>query len=61
MHMPDSSSYPDAGDAPGLGPNRESTTGTPRWLRLFAIVALVLVVLVVVMLVVVGGHGPGRH
>jgi len=59
--MPDSSSYPDAGDATDVGPDRESTTGTPRWLRVSAIVAVVLVVLVVVVLVVVGGHGPGRH
>ena len=59
--MPDSSSYPDAGDPTGVGPDRQSTTGTPRWLRVSAIIALVLVVLVVVMLVVVGGHGPGRH
>jgi hypothetical protein len=51
--MPDSPQYPDAGEG--------STTGTPRWLRVSAIVAVVLVVLVVVMLVIVGGHGPGRH
>jgi hypothetical protein len=38
------------------------TRGTPRWVKLFGIVALVLIVLVVVMLVAGrGGHGPGRH
>jgi ABC-type transporter Mla subunit MlaD len=37
-------------------------TGTPRWVKVFGIIALVLVVLVVVMLVTGrGGHGPGRH
>ena len=36
--------------------------GMPRWVKVFAIIALVLVLLVVVMLVTGrGGHGPGRH
>ena len=34
-------------------------TGTPRWVKVFAIVGVVLVVLVVVALL--AGHGPGRH
>ena len=34
-------------------------TGTPRWVKVFAIVGVVLVVLVVVALL--SGHGPGRH
>jgi hypothetical protein len=39
-----------------------STTGTPRWVKVFGITA-VLVVLVVVVLLVFGGgeHGPSRH
>ena len=38
------------------------TAGTPRWVKVFGIIALVLVVLVVVMIVAGrGGHGPGRH
>ena len=38
------------------------TTGTPRWVIVMGIIALVLVVVVVVMLVTGrGGHGPGRH
>ena len=42
---------------------RESTTATPRWVKVFGIVALVVVVLfVVVVLTGRGGeHGPGRH
>jgi len=36
--------------------------GTPRWVKVFAIVALVAIVFVVVLLVVgKGGHGPSRH
>jgi len=50
--------YPDT----GVVPDREPTTGTPRWVKLFGIVALALVLVVVVMLVAGGGqHGPGRH
>jgi preprotein translocase subunit SecG len=42
--------------------NDTETAGTPRWVKVFALIALVLVVLVVVMLIVGrGGHGPGRH
>jgi hypothetical protein len=36
--------------------------GTPRWVKLSAIVALVLALLVVAVMAVAGGeHGPGRH
>jgi len=42
-------------------PGRESTTGPPRWVKVFAIIALVLVLLVVVMFLAGGNHGPGRH
>jgi ABC-type transporter Mla subunit MlaD len=34
--------------------------GTPRWVKVFGIVALVVVVLFVVLLLT-GGHDPGRH
>jgi hypothetical protein len=38
------------------------TAGTPRWVKVFGIIALILVVLIVVMLIAGrGGHGPGRH
>jgi hypothetical protein len=48
-------------------PNRDSradasrATGTPRWVKVFGVIALVLILLVVVMLVIGGNHGPGRH
>ena len=47
-----------AGEAEPHGSEGEAT---PRWVKLFALVALVIVVAVVVVLVVGGGHGPGRH
>lgn len=42
---------------------KETTpAATPRWVKVFGIIALILVVLVVLMLVMGrGGHGPGRH
>ena len=36
--------------------------GTPRWVKVFALVAIVLVLLVVAVMLAIGGeHGPGRH
>ena len=55
--------YPDSGDDAGVGPDRESITRTPRWVKVFGIIALVLVVLFAVLLLTGrgGNHGPGRH
>ena len=39
----------------------EERPGTPRWVKVTAVVAIVVVVLVAVMLLVGGDHGPGRH
>ena len=57
---------PDTGDNAGEEPDRGSTAsypGTPRWVKVFGIIALVLLVLVVVIMAkgVGGDHGPGRH
>ena len=47
------------------GPGRNETAaypGTPRWVKLGAIVAVVVVVLVLVVMIVSGGeHGPMQH
>lgn len=60
--MADPPRYLDAGDDTGVGPDRGSTTGTPRWVKVFGIIGLVLVLLFVIMLFLGGGgHGPGRH
>lgn len=43
-------------------PDAQVRAGTPRWVKVFGIAALVVVVLVVLMLTRGGGgHGPGRH
>ena len=42
--------------------DRPAYPGTPRWVKISAIVALALVLLVVAVMAVAGGeHGPGRH
>ena len=44
------------------GSDRGSPTSTPRWVKVFGIVALVLVLLFVILLLAdAGRHGPGRH
>ena len=44
-----------------LEPGRGSTRGTPRWVKVFGIIALVLVVLFVISLLAGVRHGPGMH
>lgn len=46
---------------PGTDPS--PYPGTPRWVKVFAIIALVVVLLAVIMLVTGAGgdHGPWRH
>ena len=57
--MADVPPYPDSNGDTGVEPGRNSTTGSPRWVKVFGIIALVLVLLFVVMMLT--GHGPGRH
>lgn len=43
-------------------PNDASATGTPRWVKVFAAIALVAVVVITVLVITGGGgHGPSRH
>jgi hypothetical protein len=43
-------------------PDRDSTTSTPLWVKMFGIIGIVLVLLVVIMMFFGGGdHGPSRH
>jgi hypothetical protein len=51
---------PEAGDEPGGALDVESAPGTPRWVKVLGLVALVVVVLFVILLLM-GGHGPARH
>jgi hypothetical protein len=43
-------------------PDDELTTGMPRWVKVFAIIAVVVVLALVILFVASGGeHGPRRH
>ena len=44
-----------------LEPGHGSTRGTPRWVKVFGIIAIVLVLLFVISLLVGVRHGPGLH
>ena len=61
--LPTHSDSPAAGsDSRGAEPGTAPTTGAPRWVKAFGIIAVVLVVLLAVLLLVGGGnHGPGRY
>jgi hypothetical protein len=59
--MADPPAHPDRGDDTGVGPDRGSTAGTPRWVKVFGLIALVVVLLFVVLLLTGGPHNPGRH
>jgi hypothetical protein len=49
-------------DTAGVGADRGSPPGMPRWVKLSLILVAVLVlVVVIVMLIAGGGHGPSRH
>jgi hypothetical protein len=41
--------------------DRGPTAGTPRWVKVSGIIALVVVLLLLVLLLAGGAHGPGRH
>jgi hypothetical protein len=53
----------DTDDDAALTPDRGSTTRTPRWVKVFAMIGIGLVLLVVLgqLTGVMGRHGPGRH
>jgi hypothetical protein len=60
--MADGPVEPEPGDNTGGGLDREPSAGTPRWVKVFGLIALVVVVLFVVVLLVDGAeHGPSRH
>ena len=62
MHMADRPPNFDTGDDTGVRPTADRPPSTPRWVKVFAIIAIILVLLIVVMLLIGGGsHGPGVH
>jgi hypothetical protein len=59
--MADPPRYPDTGDDTGLGRDRGSATGTPRWVSVLGIIIAIALVLLVVVLHLTGTLGPGAH
>jgi hypothetical protein len=53
--------YPDTGDDTGVGPDRGSATGTPRWVKVLGISIAIVLVLLFVVLHLTGTRGPGAH
>ena len=59
--MTDSRPDVTTGDDTGVGPDREEHR-TPRWVKVFGLIAVAVVGLFIVLLLAGGGgHGPGRH
>ena len=58
--MADPPHIPETDDA-GVGPDREATTGIPRWVKVFLIIAIALVLALVVSRFLGVQHGPSRH
>lgn len=56
--MADPPPSPDTGAA---GPDRASTSSTPRWVKVAGIIALAVILLLAILLLSGGNHGPGRH
>jgi hypothetical protein len=42
-------------------PDREGSTGAPRWVKVVGIIAVVLLLLLGIVMIIGGEHGPGRH
>ncbi|MEC5425334.1 hypothetical protein QGM71_17775 [Virgibacillus sp. C22-A2] len=43
-------------------PDHESTTSTPRWVKLSGIIIIIVIMIAIFIMVISGGnHGPGRH
>jgi hypothetical protein len=51
---------PSAPDDNRPAADRGPTANSPRWWKVFVIVAIIVVVLFTILLLT-GGHGPGRH
>jgi hypothetical protein len=42
-------------------PSQPDTGGTPRWVKVAGVVAVLVVLLFVIVAITGGEHGPGRH
>jgi hypothetical protein len=49
------------GGNPGVGLHSGQTAGTPLWVKVFGIIAVVAILLFVLLHITRGPHRPGRH
>ena len=60
--MPEAYRESDTANASGAPPARGPTAGTPRWVKVGGVIAVVLVLLIGGLVLFGGGsHSPGRH
>jgi hypothetical protein len=59
--MADPPPYPDTGDDTGVGRERGSASGRPRWVAVLGILIAIVLVLLFVVLHLTGTLGPGAH
>jgi hypothetical protein len=63
--MADRAAAPDpngaGGDETGPAPDRGPSCGTPLWVKVFGVIALVVIVLLAISLIAGVRHGPGLH
>lgn len=60
--MADRRPDPESTAETGAAHDERARPGTPRWVKMLGVIAIVVVVLVVVVMFLVGGeHGPSRH
>ena len=59
--MPDSGPYRRDADDEAVDTTATPDSGTPRWVKVAGVIALVILLMLLVALLSGGKHGPGRH
>ena len=59
--MADPPPSPNTGDDAGVGPDRESSVGLPRWVKVVGIVVALLILMFLAVQLIGGGHQIPQH
>lgn len=46
---------------PAFNAGTDDNGTTPRWVKVFGLIALIVLLLFIIMLITSGSHGPSRH